>query len=92
MTHTDDDYYGSHGTGPAWAIEIGRIIGRAGGSKRDHAAFMSDSMVFRGPGDYRVEFGDALKAWEDDPNDETRDAVLAVRQQIDKYWQDALKE
>ena len=92
MTHTDDEYYGSHGSGPAWAIEIGRIIERAGGSKKDRADFMSPSMVLRGPGDYRVKFGDALKAWERNSNDETRDAVVAVREQIDKYWQDALKE
>ena len=92
MTHTDDEYYGSHGSGPAWAIEIGRIIGKPEESKKDQADFMSDSMVLRGPGDYRVEFGDALREWKRNPNDETRDAVVAVRQQIDDYWQDPANE
>ena len=82
-----------------WVCRIVRRIRKAGemiGAGRS-AGFLKrfvspDIMVNKGPGPYEWEFDFALEDWEDAPNHKTASAVVAVRQQIDDYWQDAAKE
>ena len=72
--------------------KTGEMLSPAGRSAGFLKRFVSPDMVNKGPGPYEWEFDFALEDWEDAPNQKTASAVVAVRKQIDDYWQDAAKE